>query len=114
MNIKKHFYSHLIDIESSIIQINEIGFSEEEKNHLILLIQANLHHLIIDIVLSELKEEDKKVFLMHLSLENNSDIWQFLSKKTNNIENKIKKTAEELKKEISRDINEIKFLKSPK
>lgn len=104
----KHFYSHLIEAEDLFVEIKSLQISQGEKNHLISLVHANLHHIILDAVLSELSEEDKKKFLSNLSLEDHNIIWDFLKNRIEDIEDKIKKTANELKKELHKDIKEIK------
>ena len=45
---------------------------------------------------------------MHLASENHDKVWKFLNQKVENIEEKIKKTADELKKELHKDIKEVK------
>jgi len=102
----KHFYGHLIEIESIIIELDKLDLSEEQKIHLTGLIDSSLHHTILDAVLSELSPEDKKVFLNHLKDDDYSKIWQFLNEKVDNVEEKIKKTAEDLKRELHKDIKE--------
>lgn len=79
-----------------------------ERAHLISLIDSNIHHAILDLVLSELKPMDKKTFLHHLASENHDKVWKFLNEKVENIEEKIKKTAEDLKTELHKDIRETK------
>ncbi len=103
-----YFYSHLIETESLIVALNELELSEEEKIHLIGIIDSSLQHAILDAVLSELSEADKKIFLNHLADEDHEKIWQFLNGKIEHIEDKIKKVAEDLKQELHRDIKETK------
>lgn len=100
----KHFYSHLIETSSLTLEIGNMNLSQEERVHLISLVESNLHHVVLDAVLSELNEEDKKYFLKHLAMEKHDEIWKLLNEKTKNIEEKIKKAAEDLKKELHRDI----------
>ncbi len=85
-----------------------MDLSQKEKTHLAHLLDSTLHHTILDAVLSELSEEDKKKFMEHLSREENDKIWELLNSKVDNIEEKIKKTAEELKREMHKDIKEAK------
>ena len=104
----KHFYSELIEIQSIIIELDNMNLSDKEKTHLAHLFDSTLHHTILDAVLSELSPEDKEKFLEHLSKEENDKIWELLNSKVDNIEEKIKKTAEDLKKEMHKDIKESK------
>lgn len=104
----KHFYSHLIETSSLTLEIGNMDLSKEERVHLISLVESNLHHVVLDAVLSELNEEDKKAFLIHLAMDKHDEIWQLLNTKTKNIEEKIKKVANDLKKELHEDIEEIR------
>ena len=104
----KRFYSHLINYETVYVELDSLEMSEKEKSRLAELIDANLHNTIIEAVLSELSEEDKRVFLKHLSEEKHDKIWEHLNSKADHIEDKIKLAAEDLKKEIHKDIKEAK------
>lgn len=100
----RQFYTHLIDIESLIVELDNMGLNMVQKNHLTYLIDSSLHHTILDAVLSQLKDDEKIVFLNHLKVNDHSKIWQFLNTKIDNIEDKIKKTAKDLKDELHEDI----------
>ncbi len=105
---KKHFYSHLVETDSIVVLINELDASDEEKAHLIALVDSQLHHTILDAILSELSEDDKRSFLKHLMHEEHDKIWNHLNSKVDNIEVKIKKAADDLKQELHEDIKEAK------
>ncbi|MDP3948264.1 MAG: hypothetical protein Q8P87_00970 [bacterium] len=105
---KTFFYTHLIEIESIIVELDKLDLSQEQKIHLTDLIDSSLHHTILDAVLSELAPADKKVFLNHLREEDHSKIWKFLNEKVDNIEEKIKKVAYDLKTELHHDLKEAK------
>lgn len=81
--------------------------TEGERLHLIALVESNLHHAVLDVVLSALSENDKKEFLLHLHLDNHNEIWKLLKEKPENIEEKIIKAAEDLKKELHHDIKDL-------
>lgn len=104
----KYFYSHIVDTASISIEVADMDMTPEERKHLIALAEINVHHVVIDAVLSELPEEHKKDFLIHLRDDNHEKIWEILKNKTEDIENKIKKAAEELKTELHKDIEEAK------
>jgi hypothetical protein len=108
----KKFYSHLIEVESLIIELDKLDLTEEQKIHLAGLVDSSLHHTVLDAVLSELSPEDKRAFLHHLNEENHNKIWQFLNSKVDNIEEKIKKAAEDLKTELKKDLKEAGKRKS--
>lgn len=104
----KKWYTHLIEIESVTEELDKLDLSAEEKLYLAHLVDSNLHHTILNAVLSELSAKDKEIFLNHLSRENHDQIWQFLNEKVHNIEEKIKQAAEQLKKELKKDLKEAK------
>lgn len=104
--MKKAFYSHLIDTSSISLALGDMELTQEERVHLISLVESSLHHAVLDMILSELNEGDRKEFVKQLADENDEKIWNFLNKRIDNIEEKIKSTAEELKKELHKDIKE--------
>lgn len=106
--MKKHFYSHIVETSTVSLALGDMELSQNERLELLLLAHDNLHHTILDIVLSELSEEDKKMFLQHLAIDNHDKIWELLKNKIENIEEKIKKVAEEVTKELHQDILEAK------
>ncbi len=106
--MKKYFYAHLIEIESVTSELDKLDLSEEQKVHLTGLIDSSLHHTILDAVLSELTPADKRVFLNHLQDSDHGKIWNFLNEKVDNIEEKIKKAAHDLKTELHDDLKEAK------
>lgn len=98
------FYSHLIEIDSIIESLDKMSLSKEEKLQLAKLIDSSLHHTILDAILSHLSDSDKRVFMQRLSEGNHDKIWEFLNEKVDGVEDKIKKAAEDLKKELHEDI----------
>jgi len=105
---KKQFYHSIIEIDSLFVEMDHLDLSESEKLHLSELIDTNLHHEVVDVILSQLSDEDKKVFLTHLSHGNDDKVWELLNNKAENIEDKIKLAAEIVKKELHEDIKEAK------
>lgn len=108
---KKYFYTHIIDTSSLSLELGSMELDPKERTHLVSLIDANIHHAVLDLILSELNPLDKKTFLTHLASENHDKVWKFLNEKVENIEEKIKKTAEDLKKELHKDIEEVRAKK---
>lgn len=104
----KQFYAHLVEVESIIVELDKMDLSTEEKLQLAYLIDSSLHHTVLDAILSELSEEDKKILLKFIHQDDHDKIWQFLNEKVDNIENKIKKAAEDLKKQLHEDIKKAK------
>lgn len=105
---RKHFYTHIIDTSTLLLELAEMDMTSEERIHLLSLVESNIHQTILDLVLSELSEEDKKIFLFHVVEGKHDKVWKLLKEKTVNIEEKIKKAADDLKKELHKDINEAK------
>jgi len=105
---KKYFYTHIIDTSTLSLELGDMDLTQQERVHLISLIDSNIHHEILDLILSELNPEDKKTFLTHLASEDHDKVWKLLNEKVENIEEKIKKTAEDLKQELHKDIKEVK------
>lgn len=109
--MQMHFYSKLVNTDSLVIALNELQITDAQKAHLMGIIDSSLYHAILDAVLSELSEKDKKLFLDHVMSEDNEEVWKFLNSKIEGIEAKIQKTAESLKDELHKDIQETKSKK---
>ncbi|OIP58097.1 MAG: hypothetical protein COX79_04930 [Candidatus Levybacteria bacterium CG_4_10_14_0_2_um_filter_36_16] len=107
----KHFYSYIVETESIEIELANLDLSEKEKEHLLRLVDSNINHSVVDTILSELCEEDKKEFLKHIKNKNQEKSWKMLYSKIQNAEEKIKKAAEDVKKEILEDIRALKKAK---
>lgn len=104
-----HFYTKFISVESIVEELHNLDLSEEERMHLATLIDSSIHHAILDEVLSNLKADDKKLFLKLLAQEQEHEkIMEFLNERVDHIEDKIKKVADDLTKEMHKDIKEAK------
>ncbi len=106
--MKKRFYTDLIDINSLIVELNQLDLAHEHRLELSQLIETTLHNKIMEAVLSELPEEDKHIFIAHLKNDDHEKVWMHLNSKVEKIEDKIKKTADELITELHKDIREAK------
>lgn len=104
---KKQFYHEVVETDSVVVKLHEVGLSEEEKAHLIALMDSSLHHVILDAILTELSPQDKKLFLKELATDDHEAIWKFLRSKITGIEDKIQKAANDLKKELHEDIKDV-------
>lgn len=104
----KLFYSHLIEVDSIILELDQMGLSHEERLHLASLIDSSIHHSVLDAILSELSESDKRVFMQHLNEGDHDKIWKFLNQRIEGVEEKIKKAADDLKMELHKDLKEAK------
>ena len=106
----KHFYTHLLKMESIFVELDKMDLSKEEKIHLAHLVEANLQHTILDAILSQLKDHDKRAFITHLNDRAHDKIWEFLNEKVENVEDRIKKVAEDLKIELHKDLKEARLV----
>lgn len=104
----KHFYSEIVEMDSVYIEIDSLEISDDEKSHLKRMIGSSLHHAILDAILSELSEDDKRIFLDHVFSGRNDEVWVHLNEKIEKIEEKIQKTADDLKDKIREDIKSTK------
>jgi 5,10-methenyltetrahydromethanopterin hydrogenase len=106
--MKKHFYTHIVETSSISLAIAEMDMTHDERKHLLSLVEENLHHAILDAVLSELSEKDKQEFIELFAQGEDEKVWKLLRERVGNIEDKIKKTADDLKKELHKDIEDSK------
>lgn len=106
--MKNQFYSHLIEINIVYAELDSVEMSKEEKARLKELIASNVHHLVIDTVLSNLSLENKKIFLKHLATDDHNEVWKHLTSNIKGIEGKIKKIGKEIKEEFIDDIKKAK------
>ncbi len=91
------------------LELGEMDLSKEERLHLISLAQANIHSAVLDIILSHLSDDGKKIFLDNLTSKDHVKLWKHLKENIDDIEEKIKKVADDLKKELFKDIQEARI-----
>ncbi len=108
----KHFYAHITETTDVVLELGELDMSSEERIHLLALVEANIHSSVINTILSNLDEENKKIFLSNLISDNHSETWEHLNKNTKDLENKIKKTIDLVKKELRKDIKKARNQKA--
>ncbi|HVZ12365.1 MAG TPA: hypothetical protein VG965_05020 [Patescibacteria group bacterium] len=104
----KHFYSFIVETDTLFMEIDSLEISDHEKEHLKSLAESNIHHAVLDSVLSKLSELDKDIFLEFINSKNHERTWKFLNTKIRNAEDHIKNAAAEIKKELFKDIHEAK------
>ena len=90
------------------MEIESLEIEDHEKKNLISLAESHVHHAVIDSILSSLKKEEKQEFLKLLNSKNQEKIWKFLRDKIKDVEEKIEKTASEVKNQLLKDITETK------
>lgn len=103
----KYFYSHLIEIESIVVKLDELKLSDTQKVHLTSLLDSTIHQVVLDIILSKLSDEDKKIFVEKMMGDpTDHKLMDFLSTKVENIEEEISQAVENLKEELHQDLQE--------
>lgn len=108
MKQKKHFYSHLIPTEPLEYELTSLDLEVNERDELQQMVEDNLHHAILEAILDELSEEDKKIFLEHIAHDAHEKVLIHLRGKIENIEDKIKHTADSVMEELHQEIREVK------
>lgn len=107
-----YFYAKYIVLESLIEELDLLDLSVEERYHLASLIDSSLTSAILDEILSNLDERDKRLFVDELKKDpQNEKLMEFLHERIGGIEDKIKKVADDLVKELYQDIKEAKRVK---
>lgn len=106
--MKKNFFDHLIELDDLHEEIRSLDMSDDEKIHILKMVDESIHHTILDAILSELSDEDKKTFLKHLDSENHDTVWDFVNSRIESIEEKIKKAADDIKTELHTDVKSTK------
>src|SRR5690348_8859527 len=106
--MKKHFYTHLVEIDSLYISLDLLDMKDEERKELAVIIESSVHHVVLDTVLSRLSDEDKKTFLTHVAADRHEEVWNLLKIKVRNVEKHIQKAVENLKHDFHRDIKKSK------
>lgn len=108
----KVWYQKIITIEPILQELNDMNLSDEERAHLSQLLDSSLHHAILDEILSNLKEEDKKLFLKMLHEDpENEKLVKFLNEKIDHIDDRVKKVADDLVAEMHQEVKEAKRVK---
>lgn len=108
----KFFYTHLIEIETIIVSLDELSLGNDQKKHLAHLVDSSVHATVLDLVLSNLEAKDKEIFLNYLHKKEHDKIWQLLKQKVDNIEEKIKKEATDLIIQLHKDLKDAKSIKA--
>lgn len=105
---QKYFYSHIVATADISLALGNMDMPSEDRIKLIALAEENLHHAVIEAILSQLSEEDKKHFLLHLSRNDHEKVWILLKDKLNDAEGIVMRISKEIKDEMHRDIKSSK------
>lgn len=103
-----HFYDDIIEIESVFIALDELDMKPHEKEELSTLVESQVHHTILDLILSHLSARDKQKFMELHAHKKHDAVWELLNDRIDNVEDKIAKTVEDLKKKLHSDIKAAK------
>lgn len=104
----KHFYTFLVETTDITIELGNINLKKEERVHLLSLVDANIHASVVKIILDNLDNENKKIFLKNLASNNHTRTWDHLKSNLENAEGKIRKSINETLKELKKDILKAK------
>ena len=105
--MKNHFYSNIVTLDTVVEEMAGLELSVNEKKELEELAHEHLHQVILDAILSELSDRDKKIFLANLQYDTHEKIWKHLIEKIENVEDKIKVAGEKLKVELREDVRVV-------
>jgi len=108
--MQKHFYHKVIVIDSIHVGLADLDLQPHEKDELINIVETSVHHTVLDTILSELAENDKKTFLALVTQPDQKHdlIWAFLEMKVDQAEKKIIEAVNKLITALHEDIKEVK------
>lgn len=105
----KFFYSHLIEIESVVISLDEMDLTDSQRKHLASLVDSTIHQTVLDIILSRLSKTDKEVFLHRLRKDpKDQELMNFVKDKVEDIEKEITAAVKKLREDLHEDIKEAR------
>jgi glutamine amidotransferase-like uncharacterized protein len=108
----KQFYSHLVETTDLTLEIANLEVDSKERVHLLSLMEANIHTVVVSEALSGLSAEDKKTFLKNLAQDNHKKTLQHLSLKASDIEKRLKKIIDKVTKELLEDVKDAQKIKT--
>lgn len=105
--MKKHFYTHLVEIDTIRLELDRLSIQSAEREELIMIIHESLHHVVIDLVLTELTSSDRKLFLSYVMQGCHDEIWILLEQKIEKPEEKMRNAIKSFVIELHRDIEDL-------
>lgn len=105
--MKKHFYSHLVDPEDIRNELKVLEISDDEAEDLHLVIESTIHHAVVDMIMKELPESHKHLFLAHIQDDNHDDVIALITEHISDHEKRIRDLVERLRGEYKSDIQEL-------
>lgn len=103
--MSKIFYDHLVVREEIVAELDKHKISIEEREELVQLVDENLHHHVLDTILSNLSKEKHEEFLVKFhNTPFDIGLLDYLKVEIDDIEEKIKEVAKKVKKELLSEI----------
>lgn len=102
-----HFYDHLHDPDRLHTHLHVLDMTDDERNHLVLIIQSTLHHRIIDVILEKLPDTHKDAFLDHVATDDHDAVWRLLNEHVQTPEETIREVITILEDELAKDVDGI-------
>ena len=105
----KYLFEEIIQIKTVHLKLNELNLADEEKEELLEIMKSTIHHKVIDLILSELTDEEKEIFLSQVIPspgEESSEAFpkdvslNVLRDRINNLEEKVKEKVKEAEEEL--------------
>ena len=90
------------------IELSGLDLAPSEQKELMEIAEKQLHHVMLNVALSQIKGEDKKVFLSHVAKEDHEKSWELLRKHSRDIEQYLMHAAHSLYEELRADIRDLK------
>jgi len=97
----KIFYDHLTQISEVTDKLNRHKISVEEREELIQLVDENIHHRVLNVILKNLPKEKHEEFLIKFHHKpHDPGLLDYLMQEIGDIEKIITAEANQVKKEI--------------
>lgn len=107
----KYFYEHIFDIDGLHSDLSVLELTDAERNHIVLMVQSTMHHVVMDVLLEELHDDHKHAFLARVAEEDHEKVWEILREHLDDPEGLIRGAIDALKVELMEDITEAqKFM----
>lgn len=104
----KSFYQNFVNLELFHQEFDRLGLSPEEREELFKILEEIYVQRLIDRVLDELPNEEKKKFMKILIKKAELDMIEFLREKVEDVENKLKKEVETLTAELLLEVKSLR------
>lgn len=102
------FYDHLINIHDLHIEFDKLDLSVPDRNELIRLADSSVHHEVFDLIMIELPQQHRQVFLELLSADPGDPVIMTLaSRHIPSVEEKIKARVSKLVNEFTEEVRKL-------